>query len=227
MKVEKEKVRILADVREKYSGAVKALYDEGALIELKALPVADFLCSSRVAVELKRAPDFVGSIIDGRLLQQLLEMRKNFEKPVLIIEGGSEQDIYSIRNVHPNAIRGMLAAIAVGYGIPILHSKNPKDTAGLLIAMAKREMEGNIPEPSLHNQKPPTLDQQQEYVIASLPGIEIKLARALLEKFGSVEQVMNATLEQLQKVELIGPKKAAALRKIIGSDYRPERARKD
>ena len=34
---------------------------------------------------------------------------------------------------------------------------------------------------------------------------------------------MNATLEQLQKVELIGPKKAAAIRKIIGSDYRPER----
>ena len=220
--MEKDKIKILADIREKYSGVIKALYDEGALIDLKALPIGDFLCSSRVAIEVKRAPDFVNSITDGRLLQQLKEMRQNFERPVLIIEGGNEQDIYAIRNIHPNSIRGMLASIAIGYGIPILHSKNPKDTAGLIMAMAKREVEEKSPEPSLHNQKPPTLDQQQEYVIASLPGIEIKLARALLEKFGSVEGVMSASEEQLQKVELIGPKKAASIRMIISSDYRPE-----
>lgn len=218
-----KKIRIFADIREKYSGVIKALYDEGALIELKALPVADFLCSSRVAVEVKRAPDFVNSIIDGRLLQQLKELKQGFERPLLIIEGGSEQDIYSIRNVHPNSIRGMLAAIAVGYGIPILNSKNPKDTAGLLMAIARREREGNAPEPSLHNSKPETLQQQQEYMIASLPGIEIKLARALLEKFGTASDILNASEEQLQKVELVGPKKAAAIRKVIDSEYRPQK----
>lgn len=220
MKMEKEKITILADMREKYSGVVSALYDEGALIELKALPIGDFLCSSRAAVEVKRAPDFVNSIIDGRLLQQLKELKENFERPVIIIEGESAQGLYSIRNVHPNAIRGMLATIAVSYGMPILYSKNPKDTAGLLVAIAKREKEANAPEPSLHSQKPATLAQKQEYVIASLPGVETKLARALLEKFGTVAEVINATEEHLQKVELIGPKKAAEIRKVIDSDYR-------
>ena len=215
-----EKLKILADVREKYSGVVTALYDEGVLIELKALPIGDFLCSSRVVVEVKRPSDFVSSIIDGRLLRQLKEMKENFEKPVVIIEGTGEQDLYSIRNVHPNAIRGMLAAIAVSYGIPILYSKNPKDTAGFLLAIAKREKEANAPEPSLHNQKPATLAEKQEYVVASLPGIEVKLAKALLEKFGSVAEVMGAKEEQLQKVELIGPKKAAEIRKVIDSEYR-------
>ncbi|MBI2141697.1 hypothetical protein HYU16_04725 [Candidatus Woesearchaeota archaeon] len=214
------KILILADVREKHSGVVKALYDEGALIELKALPIGDFLCSSRVAVELKRPGDFVNSIIDGRLLQQLRELKENFEKPVLMIEGNEEQDLYSIRNVHPNAIRGMLAAIAVSYGIPIIHSKNPKDTAGLLVAIAKREKDSDAPQPSLHPQKPVTLSQQQEYVIASLPGIETKLAKSLLQKFGSVTEIMNASEEQLQKVELIGPKKAAEIRKVIEAEYR-------
>ena len=218
--VMEQKLKILADVREKYSGVVTALYDEGALIELKALPIGDFLCSSRVAVEVKRPSDFVNSIIDGRLLQQLKGMKENFEKPVVIIEGAGEQDLYSIRNVHPNAIRGMLATIAVSYGIPIIYSKNPKDTAGLLIAIAKREKEANAPEPSLHSQKPATLAEKQEYVIASLPGVEVKLARALLEKFGSVAEVINASEEQLQKVELIGPKKAAEIRKIIDTEYR-------
>lgn len=218
--MEKGKITILADMREKYSGVVSALYDEGALIELKALPIGDFLCSSRAAVEVKRASDFVNSIIDGRLLQQLKELKENFERPVIIIEGSEEQDLYSIRNVHPNAIRGMLATIAVSYGMPILYSKNPKDTAGLLMAIAKREKETNAPEPSLHTQKPATLAQKQEYVIAALPGIEQKLAKALLQKFGSVAEVLNATEEQLQRVELIGPKKAGEIKKVIDSEYR-------
>lgn len=215
-----QKLKILADVREKYSGVVSALYDKGALIELKALPIGDFLCSSRVAVEVKRAPDFVNSIIDGRLLQQLKEIKENFERPIIIIEGAGERDIYSIRNVHPNAIRGMLATIAVSYGIPLLYSKNPEDTAGLLLAIARREKDADAPEPSLHAQKPATLAEKQQYVIASLPGVEVKLARSLLEKFGSVAEIMNASEEHLQKVELIGPKKAAEIKKVIDSDYR-------
>lgn len=218
--VVEEKLKILADVREKYSGVVSALYDEGALIELKALPIGDFLCSSRAAVEVKRASDFVNSIIDGRLLQQLKELKENFELPVVIIEGAGEQDLYSIRNVHPNAIRGMLATIAVSYRIPLLYSKNPKDTAGFIIAIAKREKEANAPEPSLHIRKPATLAEKQEYVIASLPGIEVKLARALLQKFGSVAEIMSATEEHLQKVELVGPKKAAEIRRVIETEYR-------
>ena len=218
--MEKGKIMILADIREKYSGVVTALYDEGALIELKALPIGDFLCSSRVAVEVKRAADFVNSIIDGRLLRQLKELKENFERPILIIEGGQEQDLFSIRNVHPNAIRGMMATIAISYAIPILHSKNPKDTAGFLFAIAKREMESGAPEPSLHAKKPATLAQKQEYVIASLPGVELKLARSLLQKFGSVAEIINASGEQLQKVELIGPKKAAEIKKVIETEYR-------
>ncbi len=215
-----EKIKIIADAREKRSGVVRFLSDEGALVELKPLPIGDFLCSSRAVVEVKRSSDFVSSIIDGRLLCQLKEMKESFEKPVLIIEGSHEDEMGMPRNVHPNAIRGMLAAIAVSYGIPIINSKNPRDTAGLIAAIAKREKEAKAPEPSLHPKKPATLKQQQEYVMASLPGLEIKLARALLEKFGSVKEIMNASEEHLQKVELIGPKKAASIRKVVDAEYR-------
>jgi ERCC4-type nuclease len=215
-----DRLRIFADTREKYSGVIKELDDENVLVDLKMLAVGDFICSSRVAVEVKRLPDFVNSIVDGRLLQQLKALKENFERPVLIIEGGSDQDIYSVRNVHPNAIRGMLATVAVSYGIPIVYSKNPKDTAGLLVAIAKREKEGNIPQAALHPRKPLTMKQKQEYVVSSLPGIELKLAASLLEKFGSVSEVLNATEEQLKKVELIGPKKASEIRKLVDFDYR-------
>ncbi len=224
MKMEKEKITIMADMREKHSGVIKALYDEGALIDIKPLPSGDFLCSGRVAVEVKRAQDFVNSIIDGRLLQQLKALKQDFERPVMIIEGATETDIYAVRNVHPNSVRGMMAAIAVSYGIPILHSKHPRDTAGLLMAIARRERDENAPEPSLHNKKPEMLHRQQEYLVASLPGIEVRLARALLQKFGSVSEIANASEEQLQKVDLIGPKKAAAIFRVMGSEYEPQKA---
>ena len=69
--------------------------------------------------------DFASSIIDGRLLEQIKQLKQNFEKPLVIVEG--ETDIFSARNIHPNAIRGMLATIAISYSIPVLFTKNPKD----------------------------------------------------------------------------------------------------
>src|SRR3989338_673551 len=98
-----EKITIIADMREKHSGVVTALHDEGALIDLKMLPTGDFLCSGRVAIELKRPAVFLNSIIDGRMLQQLKELKEGFERTVLIIEGTEEQDLFSSRSIHPNA----------------------------------------------------------------------------------------------------------------------------
>ena len=69
----------------------------------------------------------------------LIFLKQSFDKAVLIIEG--EEDIYAVRKVHANAIRGMLASIALDFNIPILHTKTPKETAAMLAVMAKREQE--------------------------------------------------------------------------------------
>src|SRR3989344_5790810 len=96
-------VKIFADYREKGSGVVKELVDLNVSLKLEMLQVADYLLSSRVAVELKLVGDFVTSIIDGRLLEQLKSVKKSFERPIIIIQG--TQDLFAVRNVHPNAIR--------------------------------------------------------------------------------------------------------------------------
>ena len=56
--------------------------------------------------------------------------------PLLIIEGS--ENIYSLRNFHPNSIRGMLASIAIDFQIPILFTRNIKDTAALLTIIVQR-----------------------------------------------------------------------------------------
>ena len=215
---EGEKVKVFADYREKSSGVVKELVELGASIKLEKLESADYLLSSRAAVEFKTKQDFVNSIIDGRLLGQLKSMKKNFERPLVIVEG--EEDIYSIRNVHPNAIRGMLATITVSYGMPIIYTKNPKETAALLVAIAKREQEDGKKDFNLHGErKPMTLKEQQEYIVSSLPSVGPNLAKELLKNFGSVSKVLNADEKDLKKTEKVGETIAKKIKDVVDSSY--------
>jgi len=216
--VQKDKIKIFADHREKSSGVIKSLMDLDVDIKLDKLETADYVLSSRVGIEMKTPEDFVNSIIDGRLLNQIKDLKQNFEKPLVIIEGS--QDIYSIRKVHKNAIQGMLATIAISYGIPIIQTKDHQETASLLRAIAKREQDTTTKDFDLHSEKKPlTLKQQQEYIVSSFPGIGPTLAKPLLKKFKSVKKIVNAKKEKLEKVAKIGSIKAEDIRKVLDDEY--------
>jgi len=213
-----DKIKIFADYREKASGVIKELVELDAEIRLESLKNADYILSSRVGVEFKTVPDFVDSIIDGRLLQQIKDLKNNFERPLVVIEGS--EDVYSMRNVHANAINGMLATITISYGIPVLYTKSFKETASLLNIIAKREQEETAKDFTLHGEKKAmSLKDWQEYVVSSLPGVGGTLAKPLLKKFKTVKKVINAKQEQLEKVEKIGPKKAQAIKEVVEKEY--------
>ncbi len=209
-------VAVLADHREKNNRIVKELIDLGVSVKTAQLESADYLVSGRVGVELKQVPDFVASIIDGRLLEQVRDLKKNFERAVLIIEG--EEDIYSVRKVHANAIRGMLSCIVLDFGVPVLYTKNPKDTAGLLAVMAQRE-QNKERDFSYHERKPHSLKEQQEFLVSSLPGIGVQTAKLLLEHFGSIKALVNASQEEMEEIKGVGEKTAEKLVKLFGEGY--------
>jgi Fanconi anemia group M protein len=212
-------LKAFADQREKASGIIKELIDLGVSVSLQTLSVGDYVLSDRVGIEYKKVPDFVDSIVDGRLLEQIKDLRNSFERPIVIIEG--EEDIYSQRKIHPNAIRGMLATITVSYGIPVLYTKTQQETAALMAVIAKREQEMDTKEFNPHgSKKPMTLREQQEYIVSALPGVGPTLAKPLLEKFGSVKGVVNASNDELKSIERIGEKKASEIQKVLGDEYR-------
>ena len=210
-------IAILADHREKGNRIVKELIDLGISVKTEQLTSADYLVSGKVGVELKKVPDFVASIIDGRLLDQARELKNNFEKAVLIIEG--EEDIYSIRKVHANAIRGMLAALVLDFGIPVLYTKDPKDTAALLAVMAKREQDKNR-EFSYHAAKPRSIKEQQEFIVSSLPGMGVQTSRLLLENFKTIKSLVNASEKELISIKGIGEKTVKSLLEIFELEYK-------
>jgi ERCC4-related helicase len=214
-----EDITIIVDSREKSNTVLKELSAAKINIEMRNLDSADFLLSDEVAVEFKDANDFLQSIIDGRLMSQAKLMRRTYPKPIMIIEGF--EDIYNLRNLHPNAIRGAIASIAIDFGITVIPSKNPKDSAGIMITIAKREqLKGNRPY-SLHGIKETDdVSRVQEYIVSSLPGIGHGLAPGLLSHFGTIRNIANATKDDLSKAEKIGPKKAEKIDEIFGKEYR-------
>jgi Fanconi anemia group M protein len=210
--------KIIVDYREKGSGVIKRLVDMEIDIVMEKIENCDYLLSSRCGAEFKTMQDFVDSIIDGRLLQQIKTLKHDFERPIVIIEG--HEDIYSMRNIHPNAIRGMLATIAISYGIPLLFTKNSHETASMLYIIAKREQEEKGKDFTAHAEKRTmTLKEWQEYIVAAFPGIGATLAKPLLKKFKTIKKLVNAKQERLEKVEKIGPKKAEDIRKVLDMEY--------
>ncbi len=214
---EEQVVAVLADHREKSNRIVKELINLGISVKTAQLESADYLLSGKVGVELKKVPDFVASIIDGRLLEQARSLKKNFEKAVLIIEG--EEDIYSIRKVHANAIRGMLSSIVLDFRVPVLYTKNAQDTAGLLAVMAKREQDTSR-DFSYHINKPHSLKEQQEFLVSSLPNIGVQTARLLLEHFESVKHLVNSNKDDITSIKGMGEKTANRLINLFKEKYK-------
>lgn len=210
-------VAVLADHREKNNRVAKELIDAGVSVKTAQLTSADYVVSGKVGVELKKVPDFVASIIDGRILDQVRDLKNSFPKAVLIIEG--EEDIYSVRKVHANAIRGMLASIVLDFQVPVLYTKNPQDTAGLLAVMAKRE-QGKEIDFSLHALKPKSIREQQEFIVSAFPNIGAQTSRLLLEHFGSIKNLVNASEEQLLELKGVGEKTAQMLVKMFEEEYK-------
>lgn len=213
-----EKIKVFVDYREKGNPVIKELIELGASIQLERLETADYVLSPSVGVEFKAQNDFVDSLLDGRLFQQMKEIKNNFLKPIILVEGSS--DLYSVRNVHPNSIRGMIASIAVDFGIPIVFSKNFKESAALISAMAKREQEKCGKDFSFHGaRKPSSFKEQQEYIVSALPSIGPSVAKHLLEKFKTVKNIVNANEEELKQTELVGDKKAKQIKDIVEKEY--------
>ncbi|MDI6891482.1 MAG: ERCC4 domain-containing protein [Actinomycetota bacterium] len=207
---------IYADYGEERSGIPDLLRNGRVSLVVQELEVGDYILSDRVAVERKTADDFLSSIIKKRLFKQIVDLKESYEKPLFIIEGYL---LYGRRKIHPDAIRGALALIAVVRGIPVLFTKDSTDTAGFLRVIAKQEQSGLKHYVSLHaKKKAKNTLEQQVHILEAFPGIGPQLARVLLSHFGGIEKVVYASEDDLQCVEGVGRKKAESIRRILSGE---------
>ena len=215
-----EETEIVVDQRELDAAIAKDLSKrDGVRTRLETLAVGDYVLSDRVAVERKSVADFLDTLLGGdrSLFEQIGDLARAYARPVLIIEG---EGLYEERNVHPGAIRGALASLAVDFDVSVLQTRDEDDTAELLLTIAEREQTERERTVSVHGEKSAkTLAEQQEYVVSSIADIGPVTAQSLLKEFGTVEAVMTARKDDLTEVSGIGEVTAERIREVIGSDY--------
>ena len=216
---EEDEASALVAVDPRERSLARMLESMGVGVTLKVLEVGDYVVSDRVAIERKTASDFIDSLIDPArgLFGQIRDLARTYDRPILILEG---RDLYT-RQVHPNAIRGALASIAVDFGVAIIPTSDEEETVSVIAAIARREQQARGGAPQAHGKKTHrTLKEQQEYLVSSIPGVGNAVAKNLLRHFGSVERVFAATEEELKEVELVGSKTAERIRELVGGEYK-------
>lgn len=211
------RVFIEVDTRELASGiAARLAAPPNVSLAVACLPVGDYLLGSGVAVERKTAADFIASMIDRRLFRQAEALCEAYSRPLVLLEG---DPLKVERAVQPNAVRGALAWLALGYGLAVLPTTGPDESAALLYVLA-RQAQGLARVPD-ERAKPKAagLAMRQEALVASLPGIGPELARRLLRAFGSIAALVAADAAMLQRVPGIGGRRAAELVRVLRTPY--------
>ncbi len=196
---------IVVDSREINTKVVEHLRRKPVTLERDTLELADYIVGEGVGVERKSESDFARSLLDGRLMDQAQEMAREFDRAVIIVEGNPRKEI------EPESVDGALATLAVDFGISVLQSSGPEETAELLYRMARRFEERQRPRP---RKRRSTEDLRVE-MLSCVPGVGPELARRLLDEFGSIGDVVNASLSELKRVKGIGERKAREIRRFF------------
>lgn len=210
-----ENLRIVVDEREKKSGIPDLLKAVGINLEIKTLPIGDYIVAPETVVERKSIPDLISSIFDGRLFDQCDRLREHFAHPVILMEGNVDELEQIVEN--PFVFYGALSSIAIDFKIPIVPTPSAAHTAKLLVSMCSRKeiTKG----PYLKKiKKSDNLQRQQLSVLCSLPGIGEKLATRMLERFGSPARMLSASLADLAKVEGLGEARAKKIKQMLESE---------
>ena len=218
--------RIVVDEREKKSGIPDLLKATGINVEMKMLPVGDYIVAPETIVERKTIRDMMSSIFDGRLFDQCQRLKENYQFPILLIEGDVDEieeliEFY-FKNRNGNMEKksggtwfyGVISSVAIDFRIPIIHTPNALHSTKLLISMCTRKE--TIKGPFLKKiKKSSDLQIQQISVLSSLPGVGEKIAIRMLEKFGTPLKVLSASTTELSKITGLGEARAKKLKKIL------------
>ena len=175
-----------------------------------------YILSRRLAVERRTGASFLKGVMDKTLFTSAIYLREHFRIPVLIVEGHVN---YEYTGFDPRAVRGALSSMMLPYGISVLSTPGVHETAALIAMMARQEQAG-IPDISLiPKRKAVELPDLQRRLIEMLPGCGMVMARELLQHFGSVRRILEATEEELRAVRGIGARKAAAIARVLSAEY--------
>lgn len=194
---------IKLDTRESFS--TKATLHKLIDCEEDALLVGDFLIDDTICFEHKKPSDFISSVFDGRLFEQIEAMKENYPYNYVLVSGNIDDIMVIADAIHRHtAIIGAICS-CFRRGCPIVFCGSIKNMADMLLCLGKKHTDGKVRNRVVTKK---ILEDKRVQLLCALGGVSSTSATALLNRFGTVRGVLDASEEELKEVYNIGDKTA-------------------
>jgi Fanconi anemia group M protein len=214
---------ITVDMHE-YSNHEKAVEEELGHRETEVieLPAGDFAVEGqrgKALIERKEWTDFVGAYRSGTLFNQLHRCLEQPHDTYVLIEG-SKKDPIEYSGARRLELRRMWSSLHFKSPVQVIETNSFRQT---LKAVADADdWLGQEPDETKHSVRPaekiPSEDRPR-FIVEGLPKIGATNAERLLTYFGSAYAVMTASVEELQEVDGIGPKRAESIVEAVNRKH--------
>jgi len=189
----------------------RLLEKQGIPFVLANLPTGDFVYNNWV-FERKAIADLWGSIISGRIFNQIENMKANFENVVIIISGSNKEAYFSMKNFNENVINGAIASFIVKQQIQVLRVDNDSQLIKMIKLIIDKSTEAGV----VNTFKIRKMSDEDVYMsmLCCIPNVGVNKAESVLMKY-KFRDLFNLSIGELKEVEGIGNKIAESIKKYL------------
>ena len=192
------------------------------------LEIGDYVLQTEPSVcfEAKSIQDFLGSVRNNRLFNQIDNMQDAYDINTVLIHGHIEDAVGYLDLIDSNNIRwknklkgmvcGAIASINIHTNTRCLWVPSLDEAAHIVMASCSQVKKPLIIKKQLP--KKTRSDDVRVDVLVGIDGISAKKARELLSKHGSIDELASCTIEELIKIKGIGKVTAGNIIKTLTSE---------
>ena len=206
----KEQVSVIIDSNEEAQNQTFVenivLHEDVKDFTIEPLETGDFIIEDCV-FERKTPSDFAGSLQKGRLREQVERLGAGDKSPYVLIEGDmSDFSNLEHTNIPPKSLKGMTASIMARNKIPVVFCSTPGNLADISVRIARKSIEGV-------NEQHVKTDAVQDVpfitkTFMNVKGVGLRTAKDLANEFSTIDEAIEAEIEDLKTVDGVGLKTA-------------------
>jgi Fanconi anemia group M protein len=219
--------KLIIDSREK-SSLSEYIISEASLLNIPSekqwLEIGDYVYQD-VCFEAKSTIDFLQSVINKRLWNQVDNMDRHYEYSIVIIHGSLHQamaypdyvNIPITEKMLKNKFYGAIGKLTLDTDCKVFWVESPQKAAKIVTTICKmRPVERAVIQPSLL--KRITTDDLRLDMLCTIKGVSKSKAEKIIKKHGSLMEVGECSVEELSSVDGIGPTIAKRIIDTLNSE---------
>tara|TARA_Y100000401_G_C8308151_1_gene218149 strand:- start:708 stop:1397 length:690 start_codon:yes stop_codon:yes gene_type:complete len=221
LKIDSREDSELSELVEKYCQDMNIPYEK------EWLDIGDYTFAD-VCFEAKSTFDFLSSVINKRLWNQLDNMDAKFVNNIVIVYGSFndalENHLHYVNNkagqarMLRNKFDGAFGKIILDTDANIIWVSSARQAARLIAVVCKMHpIDREIHTPSIIRKRIATTDLRVD-VLCTIKGISPKKAKLLIERFGSIMEIGEASIEEICELDGFGKVIAKRLIDVLNKE---------